>query len=85
MHLGRVNWRKISISLIVPQKGEQTAQACAMAWSIKGDVKKILLPRPEGGEISATSSLLSVVEDACLVSCPWIGLALFHLSSCIFS
>jgi hypothetical protein len=27
-----------------------------MACSIKGDVKKILLPRPEGVEISATSS-----------------------------
>jgi hypothetical protein len=27
-----------------------------MAWSIKGDVKKILLLRPEGGKISATSS-----------------------------
>jgi hypothetical protein len=23
---------KIAISLIIPQKGEQTAQACAMAW-----------------------------------------------------
>jgi hypothetical protein len=30
MHLH--SWRKIAISLIVPQKGEQTAQACAMAW-----------------------------------------------------
>jgi hypothetical protein len=27
---------------------------------------------------------LSVVEDADLVSCPWIGFALFHLSGCIF-
>jgi hypothetical protein len=26
------DWRKTAISLIVPQKGEQTAQACAMAW-----------------------------------------------------
>jgi len=26
-----VNWRKIPISLIVPQKGEQTAQTCAIA------------------------------------------------------
>jgi hypothetical protein len=56
-----------------------------MACSIKGDVKKILLPRPEGGEISATSSPLSVVEGAGLGSCPWIGFALFHLSGCIFT
>jgi hypothetical protein len=27
---------------------------------------------------------LAVVEDADLVSCPWIGFALFHLSRCIF-
>ena len=27
---------------------------------------------------------LAVVEDADLVSCPWIGFALFHLSCCIF-
>ena len=33
--------------------------------------------------ISATSSPLTV-EDAGLVSCPWIGFALFHLSSCTF-
>ena len=52
----------------------------AMACSIKGDVKKILLPRPEGGKISATSSP-SHGEDACRVLCPWIGFALFDLSS----
>jgi hypothetical protein len=54
-----------------------------MAWSIKGDVKRILLLRPEGGDFRDIQPL-SVVEDAGLVSCPWIGFALFHLSSCIF-
>ena len=55
-----------------------------MAWSIKGDVKKILLPRPEGGGISATSSPFSLRKTLVWCSCPWIGSALFHLSSCIF-
>ena len=54
-----------------------------MAWSIKGDVKKILLLRPEGGDFRDIQPL-SVGEDAGLVSCPWIGFALFRLSSCIF-
>jgi hypothetical protein len=54
-----------------------------MACSIKGDVKKILLLRPEGGDFCDIQPL-SVGEDAGLVSCPWIGFALFHLSSCIF-
>jgi hypothetical protein len=54
-----------------------------MACSIKGDVKRILLLRPEGGDFRDIQPL-SVVEDAGLVSCPWIGFALFHLSSCIF-
>ena len=75
--------RPSSIALIASISGEQTAQACEMAWSIKGDVKRILLLRPEGGDFRDIQPL-SVVEDAGLVSCPWIGFALFHLSSCIF-
>ena len=56
-----------------------------MAWSIKGDVKKILLPRPEGGEISATSSPSQLWKALVWGSCPGIGFALFHLSGCIFT
>jgi hypothetical protein len=48
--------RNIAISLIVPQKGEQTAQACAMACSIKGNVKDIFLPPPDAQVYFATSS-----------------------------
>jgi hypothetical protein len=63
----------------IPLCGSKRVMAC----SIKGDVKKILLLRPEGGDFRDIQPL-SVVEDAGLVSCPWIGFALFHLSSCIF-
>lgn len=46
--------------------------------------RKILLPRPEGGEISARSSPFSLRKTLVLVSYPWIGFALFPLSRCIF-
>jgi hypothetical protein len=49
LHVCPASWRNIAITLIIPQKGEGKAHACEMACSIKGDVKKILLPRPEGG------------------------------------
>ena len=46
-----------------------------MACSIKGNVKKILLPRPgRRGDFRDIQPLLTT-EDACLVSYPWIGFA----------
>ncbi len=50
------NCRRIPIALKMPQKGEQKAHACAIAWSIRGDVKDIFLPRLEGEDISLPSS-----------------------------
>ena len=70
------NWRNIAIALKIPLCGSKRE----MAWSIKGEVKKILLLRPEGGKYSAISSPTHH-EDAYQVLCPWIGFALFDLSS----
>jgi len=39
-----LNWRKIAISLIDPDFGEQTAQACANAWF------QLLLSAPTTGQ-----------------------------------
>jgi hypothetical protein len=37
----------VPIVLSQTEKGEAKAQACDMAWSIKGNVKNIFLPPPE--------------------------------------
>src|ERR1700756_4684900 len=39
-----------------PEESEQKAQSCAIAWSIRGEVKDIFLPRPGGEGISLPSS-----------------------------
>ena len=58
----------------------------AIACSIRGDVKNILLPPPEARLWFAASSPLSDRSDArvlCLALWFW-GFALLHLSSCMF-
>ena len=57
----------------------------AIACSIRGDVKNILLPPPEARLWFAASSPLSDRSDAqsCVLPCG-LGFALLHLSSCMF-
>jgi hypothetical protein len=52
--------RLFSTPLVEAVFGDQKTQSGDIAWSIRGDVKDIFLPRPEGKRDSVTSSPCSL-------------------------
>jgi hypothetical protein len=64
-------------------RGEWTAQACAIACSIKGNVKNIFLPPPDAQVYFATSSPLP--PEKTLVWCHALGFSISAAASLLGS
>jgi hypothetical protein len=69
----RVDCCKIAISLIVPQKGEETAQACAIAWFRSSAKPKASLPMGKDLEPGLKIILFQPLRAAAAKYTRWIG------------